>query len=792
MLLARAAVAQPALQWQALNEPGSGGAISSLSISPSDRQRLLIGGDMLGAGLSEDGGLHWLPTFGFKSWEMADFTWHPARPLEVWAGTMSGPYVSRDGGHTWAESRAGFPPLANYYTCPIQKILFDPANAARLLAFEGSHRGWGGGPGPSHWGAVWESLDAGANWHALAQVSPGASEPGVVSAAFAGGSATVLFAAAADQRVCKSTDGGRTWNPANTGLPAAAVRWVATHPTDSATAYACTDSYEVGGIRQPGGVYRTRDGGQSWQDVTQGLHQTQTNNYVLCSHYETVALAPSNPNVLYTSDMSYWPYGVFRSQDGGDTWSLVLDDAKKQQTPTAFGPAPCMGVLAVDPHDAAHVLAGNTEYVLRTTTGGQTWQDVTSDPVPGQPGAFTGRGYAGLVTTAVRFNPYQPGHAVILGLDDGKFWQSRDGLRTWTWGGDGLDHWNGGHDVTFAGPQGRTMYVSFGQFGSFGGIGKTTDGGLHWTVTPESAFPPLSGSKEAAGVYALPANPDSVWACLGGTLYRSTNGGTSWTVALAQPGLSHIEPLRDTPTTFYVAGDAGVYETTDGVSFRLLPGSPAHATRLRVDPTADGRLYATAWRVGTGGLWKRENNAWTLLNSDIAIADVDVDPANPQCLAVATNDDPYHDAAYVSGVALSEDGGRTWRPQNDGLAMLRVATIRFDPAQPGQLVLGTNGRGFFRGQLRTTPITATTALTEIAPARLWPVPTAGPAALDLRALPAGEYRLTLFDAMGRAVRQLTRAAGQVYALDLMALPAGVYWLRGQGPGGKFAQRVVRE
>lgn len=797
-LLGRAAAAQtPApstIQWRPLNEPGSGGAVTALSISPTDRQRQLIGGDMLGVGLSEDGGQTWLPTTGFRSWEIADFTWHPTRPLEVWAGTMSGPYVSRDGGRTWAESRAGFPPVGNYYTRPIQKILFDPANANHLLAFEGSHRGWGGGPGPTHWGAVWESTNGGAAWNSLAQATAGNAAPGVVAAAYvAGAASTTLLVAANGDGVRKSTDGGRTWNPANNGLPGgAAVRWVTAHPTDPNTAYAATDSYVVNGTRWPGAIYRTRNGAQSWQAVTQGLNQNQTNNGALCTHYETVVLAPSSPNVLYTSDMSYWPYGIFRSADGGDTWSVVLDYGKKQQTPTAFVPAPTMGVLAVDPRDPQHVLAGNTEYVLQTANGGQTWQDATSAPVPGRPGAFTGRGFAGLVTTAVRFNPFRPGHAVILGLDDGKFWQSRDTLRTWTWGGQGLDHWNGGHDVTFAGPQGNTMYVTFGQFGNFGGIGKTTDGGLHWTVTPESAFPPLSGSKEAAGVYALPTNPDNVWACLGGTLYRSVNGGTSWTVALAQPGLTYIEPLRNTPGTFYVSGANGVYVTTNGSNFQLVPGSPAGATRLRVDPTNDGRLYATAWRANPGGLWKFENNTWTRLNQDAAIADVDVDPTNNRRLVVTTNDDPYHDAAYVSGVALSEDGGQTWAPQNAGLAMLRGGTLRFDPAQPGRLVLGTNGRGFFRGQLRAGGTLA--GLSERAAAagplaELLVAPNPAQAQLTgyCYAARAGRGLLTLTDAVGRTVRRSPWAAEApgpqaLPPLDVRGLPAGLYLLRVQlGP-----------
>lgn len=789
-LLQAAAQSGPVtIRWQPLNEPGSGGWLTGLAISPHDAQRLLIGGDLLGAGLSEDGGLHWQSTFGFKSWEMADFTWHPTNAQEVWVGTMSGPYVSRDGGRTWTEKRTGFPALSGgNYSCPIQKVLFDPTNARHLLAFGGSHRGYSG-PGTSQWGAVWESTNGGEAWTQLGQVGNG-SFPGVMNATFVAGSSAVLLAALAGQRVMKSTDGGKTWNPANTGLPAADVTWLSAHPTDPNLLYLSTESYQANGSLQPGLVCRSTNGGASWQPITQGLYQTKDNNAALCSHYKVVAVAPSNPRVLYTADMSYWPLGLFRSDDGGDTWRVVLDGAKKAQTPTAFVAGPAMTMLTVDTHNPDHVLAAGSEYVLRTTTGGQAWEDVTSGPASN--GTFRGRGFSGLVTTAVRFNPYQKDHAVLLGLDDGKFWQSRDALQTWTWGGQNLPHWGGGNDVTFAGPAGAVLYVSFGQFGSYGGIGKTTDGGKTWTIVPESAFPGLSGDKVATGVYALPANPDKVWAVVGGRLYRSENGGTTWVQALPNATMGWIAAQKNAPSTFYVSSQEGVYRTTDGSAFTLLPGSPTNATRLRADPTNDQRLYATAWRAGNGGLWKYENNAWTRLTSNGFIQDVDVDPTNGQRLVAATNDHPYHDATYASGVWLSEDGGVTWSQQNEGLAMLRIETIRFNPFQAGQLVLGTGGRGFFLGQLR--PITVTAAPRPASVAASWdvyPNPAILRRELTVSGPSAEALQYTVLDGLGRiCLSGVLPAQAGPRRLDVRRLPAGVYLVRlGQGRQ-QVARRIV--
>ncbi len=90
-----------------MGEPGSGGAMVDVSVSPADSKRILVSGDMLGVGLSEDGAESWQSTFGFKSWECGSFTWHPSDGKTVWVGMANGPYVSRDGGRTWVEKRGG-------------------------------------------------------------------------------------------------------------------------------------------------------------------------------------------------------------------------------------------------------------------------------------------------------------------------------------------------------------------------------------------------------------------------------------------------------------------------------------------------------------------------------------------------------------------------------------------------------------------------------------------------------------------------------------------------------------
>ena len=63
--------------WRPLYEPGCGGAIVSLEVSPHDPNHLVSGGDMLGTAVSFDAGELWAPGLGLPAYEMATPTFHP-------------------------------------------------------------------------------------------------------------------------------------------------------------------------------------------------------------------------------------------------------------------------------------------------------------------------------------------------------------------------------------------------------------------------------------------------------------------------------------------------------------------------------------------------------------------------------------------------------------------------------------------------------------------------------------------------------------------------------------------
>lgn len=673
------------LRWEPLCEPSVGGWVTSLAVSPHDPKRVLVGGDILGIGLSLDGGETWQGTFGLRCWEIADFTWHPRDPNVVWAGTMGGPYVSRDGGRTWTSSRAGLPAVnGGTYSAPIQRVCFDPNNPGRLLAFGGSHREYQTDR-PGEWGAVWESTNGGATWSRLSTVKPGGGN--VMDAAFAAGSSDRIYAAVDGYGPVVSEDGGKTWHLRRSGLPTAGVKDIAVHPVDPDVAVVAVWNHAAGeGTRGAGGIWWTRNAGASWEPRNAGIRQNRGPNENFVTKMKSIAIAPSSPRRWVTSDIAYDNPGVYVTDNQGEGWT-------RHGAGSPFMPSGGNFTgLEFSPRDAETLFVFGSEYILRSTDGGRTWSDVSSRLVNG---GVRGRGYSGWVATRFAFHPTDPQRSLFAGLDHGFGWQSRDGLRSWT-RGSGLENWFGAQEIAWSAND--HIYLACGQFGNFTGIARSQDGGRTYTLLhgPERGLPAANkfDGKEPRGLYCLADNPAHVWAVIGGELYRSTNHGETWSKQECGPEPRRIAGDPRNPRRFFVTCRDGVYEAIEGgARFARMEGSPAEGHRLTVDTL--GRVYVLPWRAANGGIWRLENNRWTRLRDDPYLQDIAVDPANPRRMMAVSNDHPYHDETFATGVWTSEDDGKTWRQQNLGLAQLRTETVAVSPRDPSLWIVGTGGRGFF-------------------------------------------------------------------------------------------------
>ena len=148
-----------------------------------------------------------------------------------------------------------------------------------------------------------------------------------------------------------TVDGGRTWArfvQLGSGDDFV-LDHIAINPQDSNNIYVSAWSVVN---QQAGDLFRTRDGGKTWETLA-GMHGKSI---------RAMALAMSDSKVIVTGALD----GVFRSKDGGDTW--------ERMSPAGHAELKNIESIAVDPKDPNTVYAGTWHLPWKTTDGGATWQ----------------------------------------------------------------------------------------------------------------------------------------------------------------------------------------------------------------------------------------------------------------------------------------------------------------------------------------------------------------------------------------------------------------------------------
>jgi len=172
---------------------------------------------------------------------------HAARPVRVYGGTRLGLFVSGDRGRSWAAL-----PVGGTHD-EVFGLALHPTDPGVVVV--GRRDG------------LWQTQDGGSAWSPLAAPVQGPHIP--LAVALAESRPDVLYVATARHGLFRSPDGGRRWVPASQGLPEAVAggrtaefRALAVHPANPDVAYAAHARL---------GVYRTTDGGATWEPFSTGL-----------------------------------------------------------------------------------------------------------------------------------------------------------------------------------------------------------------------------------------------------------------------------------------------------------------------------------------------------------------------------------------------------------------------------------------------------------------------------------------------------------------------------------------
>ena len=503
------------------------------------------------------------------------------------------------------------------------------------------------------------------------------------------GSRLVIYTGAATGGVWKTENAGITWTSLFDDMPAGSIGDIAIAESDPEIVWVGTGEANIFRASVAGtGVYKSEDAGKTWKHM--GLEATQT--------IGRIVIHPKNPNIVYVAASGHeWTYspdrGVFKTTDGGLTWQKVLYVNEK------------VGVwdLAMDPKSPNTVYAsawnrirqrwsdpvpGGEDGLYKTTDGGKTWKPINN----GLPDTnLTGRIGIDLCRTKPNIiyayvDNHNPGREAKEGERDAygrpkvgktivgaEVFRSDDKGETWkkvsvsdelmvTFGG--TYGWVFGQIRVDPNNENTVYIMGLGLF-------RSTDGGKSWT---ELEYEGLHGDHH--GLWIDPGDSNYLINVNDGGINVSYDGGKAWRQFHREiPAIQFYNISYDMQKPFYVYGSVQDHSTHRGrVDWGLPrgrrdPGAPPRWERapggegslIAVDTTTNKTIYSSSFY---GRLQKSDYKDGYWETVDIAPKAKEGEPAlrgqwlAPTILSPHNSSTIYHGFQYVF---RSRDKGKTWQ-----------------------------------------------------------------------------------------------------------------------------------
>jgi photosystem II stability/assembly factor-like uncharacterized protein len=668
-------------------------------------------------------GLDWRMLGPFRGGRVDAVSGVPGRPDEFYFGHVNGGvWKTTDAGRTW------LPIFDDQPVASIGALAVAPSAPDVLYVGSGESTlrdsvGFGNG--------VYKSTDAGRTWihlgldetQHIGKIAIDHKNPDVVFVAAIGH----LYAANPERGVFRSKDGGRTWQKVLYKDENVGAVEVVIDPTDSRIVYA-----GLWNTRRPpwftyaptngpgGGVYKSTDGGSTWQQLTAGLPPAGIGR-------TGIAVAPSNPRRLYAVVDCLVPDptapappppapgrpappppgqgGVFRSDDAGATWRRVSADQ------ALWGRGWYFEKIAVDPRDPDIVFVPNVA-VNRSRDGGASWDVIRGSPggddyhqvwiAPDNPDILIVASDQGTIITrtARTADPRDMTWSSWLNQPTAQIYHASVDYRFPYWVV-GAQQDSGAVAVRSRGKFAQISQRDWEPIGAAGESGYAAGDPLHpgviyggegsrWDLetnlqVPHTAAPKGSETDRADWTQPLvlsPADPHALYYA-SQFLFKTTDGAHTW--KQISPDLTRPDP--GIPTNL----DATAAAATDrngkrGVIYAVAP-SPLRAPLIWIG-TDDGLIQLTAddgvsWRDVTPPAM----TAWSRVTG-IEASHFDADTAYASV-------DRHQLQDFAPYIYRTRDQGRSWQRITAGLPDgVYVHVVKEDPLRRGLLFAGTE-RGAF-------------------------------------------------------------------------------------------------
>lgn len=651
--------------------PGNiGGRVNTLAVKPGDENTVLAGFSTGGIFKTTDGGINWYPVFDDHiELSIGDIIFDPTNPNIAYAGTGDpnmpsimfngdGIFKSTDAGETWQYlglSQAGI----------ISKIQIDPANPQNLYVatmgnpyVRDNERG------------IYKSTNGGVTWQQILFVSnqAGASDliinpsnPQVLYASFwdriRNNTESIVYGPHA--RIYKTTDGGATWNQLGGGLPTGimgrtGLAMSAQNPDKLYAVY-------IDSLSTPGGLFKTTDGGATWSSVDINALEDKCSNFGW--YFGKIHLHPTNDEEVYFHAIILW-----RKAAGSSSWLTA-----------AGGHA--------DSHDLVILPSGkrywaNDGGVYRREINQNTWVRCNNLP--------TTQFYH------TNFNPHTPDIYWAGAQDNGIKKGNTQNFNSWAnvYGADGFR-------CGFHPTDPNTFWVETQN----GTIHKTTDGGATWQ-TGQACLGTNDRCNWDTPFFISSHNSEKHFAAT----YRVyiSSGGTGWSAIsgdltdgiVYEPRFHTISCLSESPSL----ADKLLAGTSDGNVWRRDPvggwvnittGLPErYVTSVHGSPTLPNRIFTTHSGFRDNEyiphIHRSDNNGqtWTDISGDLPQI-----PVN-DLLVLPNHADSVLFAATDAGVYFTVNSGTTWARLGGNMPFVPVFDLEQNPVRK-ELMAATYARGLW-------------------------------------------------------------------------------------------------